>query len=177
MEKMENKYHMVTYDKEDGDTRTLIEKVKQAGFIYPDMLIINCFPEYSSRLVHMVNHSLSHLNKHELFEVIDLKMPYPNMGQVWDNQEKSYRGFTRYLMDWIRLNINSHDKYLFLSTEASCNNFLKLKSLVKSKLEYANFLFASIYTHKERVFTPDIYVQEHEGRVLFQWENVDNPNK
>lgn len=175
---METKnYHRIGHEAERIDSESLVLKIKESGFIYPDMTLVNCFPEYSSRITQIVNHKLSYLNKDELFEVIELKMPYPNMGQVWDNAEKAYRGYTRYLIDWIRLNIFSNQKYLFVSADASCNNFLKLKNLIKGKLEYDDYRFASIYTHKERVFTPDIYVEEYEGKLLFQWENINNPNK
>lgn len=174
---METNNFMVTYDKEDKDIEILIGLLKEADWLKRDTFFINCFPEYSSRLTHLLSHKLSYLNNHEPFEVLDLKMPYPNMVQVWDNEDKMFKMYIKYLSDWVRKNINKVERFLFIGTDTSGSNFTRLKSMVNGRVDEENYRFATLYKSKEGIFLPDYYVQEYEGKVLFQWENSNNPNK
>ena len=176
MEKKMSKPLLVSYEKELVDSLSLVSLIKDSGWVGSNMVIVNCFPEYSSRIAQLVNHKLSFLNKNELFEISELRMGYPNKPQVWDSNEMRYKGYIRYLMDWIPRNILPDEKYLFVSSDASCSHFSKLKTILKTKLEPENYRFASLYTQKDSIFTPDFFVQEYEERPIFQWENTNNPN-
>jgi hypothetical protein len=171
---MENKskYFYVSYEKELIDSKNLIEKIKNSGWIKPEMIIVNCFPEYSSRLTQLVNHKISFLNKNELFEVVDLQMPYPNMAQVWNPCDRKYQGFYNYMTDWARTNLFSTNTYLFLSTG---ENLFPLRAFLKIKLGADDYKLGTIYP-KVTDPEPDFWVEKYEKGLLFEWENMDNPN-
>lgn len=175
---LENKYFIVSYEKELADSKRLIDKIKEESWVNSDTIIVNCFPEYSSRLCQLVNHKLSYLNRNELFEVIDLAMPYPNMAQVWDPEERAYKLYIKYLSDWTRKNINDVYKYLFIGLDAIGSNFMRLKTCLRPKLEPEHCRFASLYAEKDGTFLPDFFIEAYDKskELLFEWENMNNPN-
>lgn len=175
-----NKYFKVSLEKEEKDTDKLITKIKEDGWIDKTTIRVNCSPDYSSRLTQTINHRLSHLNKNELFEVVDLQMPYPNSNQIWNPVTKSYEVFDTYLKNWVNENIFTC-KFLFIdSGTLRGKNFNKVKLSVRPKLDNENFRFATLYVQSSSIFKPDYYVEEFDrdtqGGLLFQWENMDNPN-
>lgn len=184
--KMENKmeqskYFLVDLNKEHVDSGLLIDKIKEDRWMDSSTIIVNCSPDYSSRLVQLVNHKLSFLNKNELCEVIPLEMPYPNMSQIFNPYSHDYEMFDRYMAEWVKQNINDSYKYLFIdSGTLRGKNFNKVKIFIRPKLEPNQFRFASLYVQSSSIFTPDYYVEkfdkETQGGLLFQWENMDNPN-
>lgn len=173
---MEKNYHRVSYPDEKLGSDTLINKITETNWLKPDTILVNCFPEYSSRLTYLLTHKLSYLNNNELYEVVDLKMPYRTMVQVWDSDDMTYKMYGNYLADWIRKNIHSSQRYLFVALDAF-NPFQKLKSILKGKIESENIRFATMFKPQESNFLPDIFAHEYEGILLLQWENIDNPNK
>jgi len=170
--KLKDKYFMVSYEKELSDTKTLIERIKSTFWVQPDMVIVNCFPEYSSRVTNLANHKLSYLNKNELFEQVDLVMPYPNMAQVWNSCDRKYQGFYNYMTDWVRTNLFSSNTYLFLS---SAENLFPLRAFLKVKLEPDDYRLGTLYP-KDGDPEPDFWIEKANKTVLFEWENMDNPN-
>lgn len=170
--KLENKFFLIVHDKEISDTKKLIELIGSSGWVKKDMTIVNCFPEYSSGLSQLVNHKLSHLNGNELFEQIDLQMPYPNMSQVWNPCDRRYQVFHNYITEWVRLNISSTGSYLFLTSK---ENLSVIRPFLKSKLEPDDFRMATLYP-KASDMKPDFWVHEVNKTVLFEWENMNNPN-
>lgn len=176
------KYFYIPYKKEIDDTLSIIERLDHSNSIKKDTIIVNCFPEYSSRLSQLVNHKLSHLNKNELYEVIDLAIPYPDTSQVWDNVEKSYRSFDNYLYDWARLNIRKSSNYLIVTSGVFRDkDMVKVKQAFKQRLEPDNYNFLSLYLQSDSTFSPDFFMEtfnkELQGPLLFEWENINNPNK
>lgn len=178
---MKNKYFYITYEKERADTELLIQKLKESNWITTSMVIVNCSPDYSSTLTQSINHKLSTLNRNELFEVIDLPMPYPNMSQVWNSTDRIYQTFDKYLSDWTRSNIEPFTNYLFIdSGTLRGKNFNQTRASIKTKLQPENYRFASLYVQDDSIFTPDFYIEKFnkktQGGLLFQWENANNPN-
>lgn len=172
-----NKYFFIPYEKEKLDTITLVNQIAKSDWIDKDVTIINCSPDYSSIVTQIVNHKLSYLNKNETFEIIDLPMPYPTMSQVWDNIDKEYYQFNKYLAEWVRRYIQKTAKYLFIdSGTLRGQNFTKVKNAIKGKLEPEQYRFASLYLHSDSIFEPDFYVEKFNGGLLFEWENSNNPN-
>jgi hypothetical protein len=176
-----NKYFFVSYQKEIEDTRKLIAQLIQSKWIDEDVILINCAPDYSSRLVQLINHGLSHLNNHELFETMPLEMPYPNMSQIYDPLEQKFKQFENYLFDWVRTYASTVDKYLFIDSGVlRGKNFSKLKQVVKAKIDINQYRFATLYRQDDSIFAPDFCVEEfnkeNQGGLLFEWENFDNPN-
>lgn len=170
----ENNYFMVTYEKELADSKKLAEKIKGSGWVSSSMILVNCSPDYSSRLTQMINHKLSHLNHNELYECIDLELPYPIMSQVWNPADKAYQSFDKYLLDWVRMNLNTHFNYLFLDSGKPRERTLtKVRSAVRSKLEPDHYRFASLYSPDG---AQDFYIDKITGPLVFQWENMNNPN-
>ncbi len=170
---LKNKYYLVSYEKELADSVKLIESIKKSGWIGKDELfLVNCFPEYSSRLTQIVNHKLSYLNRNELFETVDLHMPYPNMAQVWNSCDKKYQGFYNYMTDWVRSNVFTTSKFLFIS---AAENLSVLRTFLKVKLEPDDYRTATCYI-REGDPEPDFYVEKCKEQIMFQWENMDNPN-
>jgi hypothetical protein len=167
-----NKYFQISYEKELIDSKSLIEKIKASGWISTEMVIVNCFPDYSSRLTQLVNHKLSFLNANDLFEVIDLQMPYPNMTQVWNPCDRKYQAFYNYMSDWARTNLFSTSKYLFVSAG---ENLSSIRPFMKVKLEPDDYKFATLYS-KVTDPEPDFWIEKYERQLLFEWENMDNPN-
>jgi len=177
-----NNYFYIPYKKEILDSLDVIESINWSKWVKKDTIIVNCFPEYSSRLTQLVNHKLSYLNRNELYEVIDLAIPYPDTFQVWDNVEKSYRPFDNYLYDWSRLNIRKDVNYLFITSGIFRDkDMLKVKQAVKQRLEPDNYRFLSLYLQSDSTFTPDFFFEtfnkDIQGPLLFEWENVNNPNR
>lgn len=170
--KIHNKYQTISYEKELVDSQRLIEIIKESKWVAPNMVIVNCFPEYSSRLTQLVNHKLSYLNKNELFEVIDLQMPYPNMAQVWNPCDRKYQSFYNYMTDWSRMNLFSTNNYLFVSTS---ENLSVIRPFLKIKMEPDDFRMASLYI-REIDPEPDFWIEKCNKTLLFEWENMDNPN-
>lgn len=176
-----NKYFFVSYEKEGLDTISLINQIVDSKWISKDTTIINCSPDYSSRISQLLTHKLSYLNDNETFDVVDLQMPYPIMSQIWDPQEKEYRYFDKYLYDWVRRYIEKNRKYLFVdSGTLRGQNFTKVRNAIKARIEPDQYKFASLYLQSDSIFTPDFYVQRFDkgihGGLLFEWENVNNPN-
>lgn len=158
------------------DTNLLIDKLKEK--VSPSTILVNCAPDYSSCLVQKVNHRLSYLNKNELYPVINLEMPYPTMSQVWNEIDKEYQQYERYLRDWVRLADKSLS-YLFLSS--SClrgRNYSKIQMAIRGEIE--RYQFGCLYLEASSIFHPDIYVErfhrDKQGGLLFEWENSNNPN-
>lgn len=174
-------YFYVTNEKETMDTNKLVSQIRDSGWISPELILINCSPDYSSRVTQILNHGLSYLNNNELYEVRDLNMPYPNMVQVWDQEDRCYKQYIRYLADWARRNISSGEKYIFVDSGTLRGvNFTRLRSIIKGKVDEDSYRFATLYLQDNSIFTPDFYVEkfnkEKQGGLLFEWENVNNPN-
>src|SRR5687767_12960448 len=122
-----DKLYRVTYEAELIDSNKLIDSIVESEWLKPDTILVNCFPQYSSRLTYLLSHKLSFLNLDEPFEVIDLRMPSPNMVQIWDPDDMMFKMYSNYLSSWIWRNIDSN-RFLFVGTDAFLN-FPKLKSL------------------------------------------------
>lgn len=169
-------YHKVSYNDERLESDNLIDKIVETDWLKPDTILVNCFPEYSSRLTYLLAHKLSYLNNNELYEVVDLKMPYKTMIQVWDPDDMIFKMYGNYLSDWIRKNLHPSNRYLFVASDVF-NPFQKLKSMLKGKIDNENIRFATLFKPRDATFLPDIFAHEYAGTLLFQWENIDNPNK
>ncbi len=178
--KKDNNYFRISFEKEQTDTFILIKKIREDGWFNSSTILVNCSPDYSSRLTQTVNHALSSSNKHELLEQLDLAMPYPNCNQVWNYITKCYENFDTYLKNWINDNIYPCNFLFIDSGTLRGKNFNKLKLSLRMKLENENFRFASLYVQDDSILTPDYYVEkfnkQQQGGLLFEWENPLNPN-
>lgn len=177
---VESKYFRVEAEKEREDIFKLCNIILEDKWIDKDTVLVNCSPDYTSITTQILNHSLSVINKNELFPVINLEMPYPNMSQVL-NEVSNYELYDTYLDKWIKKYVSSSDKYLFLESGVlRGKNFNKLKLSLHGKIERENYKFASLYLQSTSIFKPDYYVQEfdptRDGGLLFWWENFENPN-
>lgn len=177
---METKYFFINYEKETADIRKLGDLIEESGWINNRTILVNCDPDYSSRTTQLLNHKLSHLNGNELFECIPLNIPYPNMAQVWDPDEKNYKLYIRYLMDWKKKNIDPTSQYLFISSDIANNsNFSRLKSMMRGEV-IADYRIATPYLEYNSPIHPEYFIEmfnkELQGELLFQWENADNIN-
>lgn len=178
---MENKskYFWISHEKEIVDTKKLIDIIREAKWLSPDTVLVNCSPDYSSSLTLLINHKLSYINDNELFEVLNLEMPYPTMSQIWDGA--NYIPFDNYIYELVRDKISRSRNYLFIdSGTLRGKNFTKVRNVVKAKLEPSQFRFASLYVQDDSILIPDYFVEkfnkQKQGGLLFEWENADNPN-
>jgi hypothetical protein len=169
---MKDNYY-VGYKDEEVLSDQLIKKIVDSEWVKPETILVSCFPEYSSRLTYLLAHRLSYLNANEPFEVMDLKMPYETMSQVWDGN--NYTVYSKYLLQrtW---DFKTNERYLFVGADAY-EAFVKLKVLIRGRFDKENYRVATLFKPKEASFIPDYFAQEYEGKLLFQWENMDNPNK
>jgi len=178
MEK-ESKLYYISYEKELSNTLSLISMIKSSGWIDSNTVIVNCFPEYSSNLVQITNHKLSHLNDNELFPVIDLKIPYPTMSQIWDLNEMKAVGYDNYLYSWARQYLDTETKYLFLSSFIiDGKNYNKIWQATRSRM--SECMFATSFLERSSSFTPNFYAEMYDkeinGGLVMAWENLNNPN-
>lgn len=172
---------MISPEKEQADTLKLVEMIKKEGWIDGYTIIVNCSPDYSSRLSMEINHRLSHLNSNELYEMVPLEMPYPNTTQIYNVRTKEFELFDSYLNTWIKNEVSSSYKYLFIDGGTiRGKNFNKVKLCIRKELDPDNYRFASLYMENKSIFKPDYIIetfnQETQGGLLFHWENIDNPN-
>lgn len=169
----------ISYKKEIADGEALVLKIKEDGWVDDSMIIVCCFPYYSSITCQLINHKLSHLNGNELFEQINMEFPFPTMSQVWNSNKDEWQLFDTYLDYWMRKYIKTENKYLFLASSAlTGRNLMKLKLSIKDKIE--NYKFGCLYINKDSAISPHYYIQaidyEQTGRPIFEWENTNNPN-
>jgi len=174
-------YFCISPEKEREDIIKLAGIIINDGWVDSNLTIVNCSPDYSSTASMITNHLLSVLNKDELFPMIGLEMPYPNMSQVWDPLEEKYELYDTYLDKWIKRHVYSSSKLLFIDSGVlRGKNFGKLKLCLSGKLDRENYKLASIYLQSGSITKPDYYVQEFDfekdGGLLFWWENFENPN-
>lgn len=181
MEKMESKYFKIEPVKERSDIFRLSDIILRDGWIDKNTIIVNCSPDYSSITTQVLNHKLSVINKDELFPVLNLEMPYPNMSQVWNPVEDAYELYDTYLDKWIKKYIFASSTYLFIDSGVlRGKNFNKLKLCLKDKIDREKYKLATVYLQSSSILKPDYYVQEFnfekDGGLLFWWENFENPN-
>lgn len=168
----------VSFEKEISDSKKLARIIEADKWIDGNTIIVNCSPDYSSIVCQIVNHELSRINKNELFEMFPLEMPYPNMTQVWNKDSGNYENFSFYLDCWIKKYLRSEYKYLFIdSGTIRGKNFTHVKSMIKGK---SDIKFGCLYLQDTSIFTPDYYVEKfnfnNQGELVFEWENLKNPN-
>jgi hypothetical protein len=164
----------IDYDKEVNDYLALSYILRDSGWVDSDVILVNCYPDYSSSLTQFLNHKLSDLNRNELFESITLEIPDPLLSQVWNRDTREYQAFDKYILEWTSKHISSGYKYLFLCTVTQERWMHKIVSAVKAKTDV--FRFATVYHKKAAFFKPDYYVEEHDGGIYFRWQNRANPN-
>lgn len=173
-------YFYISAEKERQDLVTLSKKIIDDNFIDSDLIIVTCSPDYSSLGTMILNHSLSSINKNELFEQLSLELPYPTMQQIFNKNTFEYELFDKYLFNWLRKNIFADMKYLFFdSGTLTGKNFNKIKNILSKEPE-SNYRFASLYVQDDCICKPDYYIEEFnfkkQGGLLFSWENPQNPN-
>lgn len=176
-----SKYFTVDAEKEREDIFKLCNIIMEDKWIDRDTLLVNCSPDYTSITTQILNHALSVLNKNELFPVVGLEMPYPNMSQVWDPAEDKYELYDSYLAKWVKKYVTSSQKLLFIESGViRGRNFNKVRLSLNDKTDRDNYRFASLYVQSNAIIKPDYYVHkfdfERDGGLLFWWENFENPN-
>jgi hypothetical protein len=172
-----NNYFFISRDYEYSSSNELIGKIVQDNWVDKDTIIVNCFPEYSSSLTQLINHKLSFLNKDELFETIDLQIPYPIGTQIWNPIDKEYQLFDTYITKWVKTHLRKNQKYLFVTSSVGDSRaYNKALHIIKSMLEMEDYRFATLFTRD--TFKPDYFIKEvdKELGILFYWENSNNPN-
>jgi len=169
---MNKENNCITVEKEWMDTIILSNKIKTDKWMNPSTVIVNCFPEYSSRLTQTLNHLLSPINKNSLFEQIDLAIPAPEYTQVWNPLTRNYEGFDTYLKSWINENVFSCN-FLFVTNTISPKNFNKIKLSMRNKLDNEHFRFCSLYVPEDSTFIPDYYKEKWDTPIYFEWENLN----
>jgi hypothetical protein len=172
MKIQDNNYFYISQEKEMYDTEALILKMAEDEWVQRDTIMVNCAPEYSSILTQRLNHGLSFLNRGETFEVIPFQMPYPKMSQVWNPENLQYEKNDYYVKNWLIKYINKDYKYLFISSG------LHLFDRLKLSLHDIDYKLCSPYVQEDKL-VPDYYVNvfnSQQGRLLYSWQNSNNPN-
>lgn len=163
-----NNLFYVSFEKEITDSKRLIEEIKKLNWIDSNVVIVNCFPDYSSIPCQLINHKLSYLNNDVLFEQIILEMPYNGMKQIWEREKYRFEMFDRYLSAWVENLLIGESKYLFISSRIIDGSpFSKLKSIIRNRVDYK---IVCLYL-KENVFSPHIYIEKTNKKIIHQWEN------
>jgi hypothetical protein len=171
--------NFIEHLRELSDSNYLIQELINSNWMDKNVILVNCSPQYSSRLTQLINHKTSYLAGNQLYEQINLELPTEIQGQIWSYDEKEYLPFDRYLNDWIRKHIiPSNSKYLFITnTIFTGRNLNKVRLLIKSKLELEDYRFLSLYSHESSVLKPDFCIKKfNNDPPVFFWENK-NPSK
>lgn len=167
----------ITVEEEWRDAGHMANILRGTGWMDNKVVIVNCFPDYSSITTQIINHKLSHINRNDLFEQITLELPYKGMSQIWNRETSEYEMFDRYIVKWIVQNINKDMKYLFITSKiVDGRPFNKLKNLLRDKAK--DYKIVSLYLQENADFIPDEYISiiPKEKRIVFSWENGDNNN-
>lgn len=166
--------YFVSYEKEVQDTLVLVNELRESNWVSSDMVIVNCYPDYSSIVSQIVNHKLSYMNRNELYEQINLEMPYPSMAQIWNRNTFEYEMYDRYLAEWVNKNVSQDMKYLFVTAlMVSPAPFTKLKGLMRDKADYK---IVSLYSQSSIDTDFNIKQVPAQDRILFGWQNSNNKN-
>lgn len=167
--------NFIELEREISTTNYLIQRLISSGWMEKDVVIVNCAPEYSSRLTQMINHKTSYLNKNELYEQIVLDMPKKGMNQVLDYEENEFVSFDRYLLWWMKRHVTSNAKFLFVTNSVfTGKNLNKIRLSMKGKVENLdNIKFLALYAQEDSLFTPDYigYFFKQDNPPVFFWEN------
>lgn len=172
---MKEKYNLVSIETEINLTNKLVEEIALSGWVDNDVIIVNCFPDYSSITCQIINHKLSYLNNNNLYEQIQLELPYKGMSQIWNRNDFKPELFDKYLTSWIYQNVNTNYKYLFVSSRIiDAKPFNKLRSLMLDKSK--DFKFACL--HLQDDFIPSFKATKipNDKKLLYGWENSDVNN-
>jgi hypothetical protein len=158
MKKKEINILPVSFEKEQEDTIALVSKIKNDGWFSSSVILVNCMPEYSSRLIQSMNHMFSLNNRNELLEIMDLAIPFPSFNQVWNPLTKNYENFDTYLKNWINEFVYPN-QFLFVCTKPDSGRALnKLRLSLRSKLENEQFRFATMYLPDNCTLIPDYII-------------------
>jgi hypothetical protein len=157
------------------NSNCLIHNLVNSGFMEEDILLVNCSPEYSSRLTQLINHKSSFKNNNELYEQVNLDIPTKNKSQVYSFDDKEYQTFDRYLYNWANKYYQKDQKYLFITnTIFTGKKINKIRLTMKSKgVDHHNMMFISLYLHEDSILKPDLYsVKFNDSSIpVFFWEN------
>lgn len=166
---------IITQEREIRDILRMRNKLIPLEWISKDMILVNCNPYYSSIVTQLMNHGLCPHNNGELFEQVNLEIPKEGEWKVWDMIDDDYVPYDTYILSWIRKNILPDTKYLFISHDI-CEGkpYKKLFSALQQKLESEMYKFISPYVEKSCTFKPDLFIEEYEGRKIFEWECPKN---
>lgn len=175
-----NKYMYITMEMEFETYSKLVRRISKDAWMDSKVTIVNCAPEHSSILTQYTNHKLSYLNQDKLFDQVDLPIPYPGMGQVWNQELYEYQKFDTYITYWINKNIDPRSKYLFVSAvNYKGRNLNKLRLCLDQKIPNEQYKFATAYVSSTSLIKPDFKVKEFDpenGRPVFEWQNINNPD-
>ena len=167
--------NFVDHLKELEDSNQVIDLFlnKYKDWMDSDVILVNCGPQYSSRLTQLINHKTSFLNRNKLYEQINLELPLEGESQVWDYDAKEYLAFDKYLHNWIQKHIIFKEaKYLFITNTIFTGKSLnKVRLLMKGRTNEYKFLATNCAW--ESIFKPDIVFRQYgisEPPVFF-WEN------
>lgn len=165
---------LITPEGELAHSLYLIDSIIQDKWINNNTILVNCAPEYSSRVVQLANHKLSYLNNNELYEVLTLELPQKDMKQIWSSYETEYQMFDRYLKIWLDKYIVYNMQYLFITNSIETGRTL---NKIKLSIKTDNCKFASVYLNRDSTFIPDYhsrqYSEDREGKLTLFWENTN----
>jgi hypothetical protein len=169
--------NFIEQEREISNSNYLINELIMSGWLEKDVVLVNCGPQYSSRLTQLINHKTSYLNGNELFEQISLELPGKGMNQVLCYDFREYISFDRYLAEWIAKHVTKTAKFLFITnTIFSGRKLNKVKMLMKAKIENLdNMKFLSLYTMEGSIVKPDYTHRtfNKDNKPVFFWENTN----
>lgn len=169
--------NFITLEQENTHSNYLIQGLIDSGWLQKDTVLVNVAPEYSSRLTQLINQKTSHLNRNELFEQINLRIPSKGMNQVYSYDEQGYITFDRYLLEWIKKYVTPASRFLFIKDVTFTGKSLnKIRLVLKSKLDdIDNMKFASLYCQKDSILIPEYCHRlfDKENPPVHFWQNVN----
>lgn len=169
--------NFISIEQESSHSNYLIEGLINSGWLEKDTVLVNVYPEYSSRLTQLINQKTCYLNKNELFEQITLRVPRKGMNQVFCYDEKEYLPFDTYLMNWVNKYVTASSKFLFIKNVIFTGKDLnKIRLVMKNKVKELDYVkFTSLYHQEGALLTPDYSFKSFgkEDQPVFFWQNIN----
>ncbi|MFO0735070.1 MAG: hypothetical protein U0270_04290 [Labilithrix sp.] len=181
------KYFFVSPEKEHADTTALSKQISESEWFVQknrergrrardgSLVIVNCSPDYSSKVSMVLSHALSPQNNDIPLPLYHLQMPYPNSTAA-DLKECKASSFELFM----KLSLLNEPKIIFVDAGVLRGvNFTVLRADAVRAFPEKDVAFACLYVQRNSVFKPDFFVEEFDfetqGGLMFHWENPKNP--
>lgn len=151
---------VISYNKEIEDSKSLASLINEDGWLTPSTLLVCVTPLYSSIVTQVVNNALV-----EPLDTLYLPSLLPSLSQVWDNENKRFIGYDKYLQQLVA-SLDRDTPLLLLES-----NFSKQLSSLHSLLRVSSipYRIATLYLSETLLVTPEYFIEKYNGIIKYEW--------